>query len=120
MSSFALDDDGDLLFENGNLSLTTGLEAIRQHVQVRFNFFLGEWGFDTTLGVPWFQSILVKAPAYAVVSQILKNVILNTPGVIELTEFSFDYDSATREASLNFKATTEDGDLDYSQQVALF
>jgi hypothetical protein len=120
MSSFALDDDGDLLFENGRLSLTTGQEAIRQHLQCRFNFFLGEWLFDTSIGVPYFQSILVKRPLFPVVREILKNVILYTPGVTALIDFDFDYTQSSRSAALEFTAETTDGTIDFSQEIDLF
>lgn len=120
MSSFALDTDGDLLYENNRLSLTTGQEAIRQHLQVRFNFFLGEWVFDENLGVPYYQKILQKKPMYAVVAEVLKSVVLNTSGVIELITFKLDFDSDTRTTTLEFEAMTEEGILDFSQEIALF
>ena len=46
MSSFALDDNNDLLITDNKLTLTEGLEAIRQHLEVKFKIFLGEWFLD--------------------------------------------------------------------------
>jgi len=119
MSSLKLNPDGDLDFTNNKLSLTSGIDAIRQHIQERFRTFFGEWMLDTTIGVPWFQQILVKAPLFPVVQQILKIVIVSTPGVLELIDFIFDFDPETREASLDFAARTTDGDLDFSVLVEI-
>lgn len=123
MSSFELETDitspyyGDIKFENNNILLTDGLNAIRQHIEIRFQIFLGEWRFDLDVGVPWFRDILIKNPSFVVVQDILKGVILDTPGVLELIEFNFDFTSSERSISLSFKALTQEGFLDYSQIV---
>lgn len=118
MSSFQLDPlSGDLLITNNSLTLTTGIEAIRQHLQCRFRLFLGEWFLDTSQGVPWYRDILIKRPAFAVVREILKRVILETRGVLEILKFEFDFVGQTREASLTFTALTEEGVIDFTQTV---
>jgi len=120
MSSFQLDQaTGDLLIVNNSLSLTTGLEAIRQHMQCRFRLFLGEWFLDESLGVPYYQDILVKKPSFNVVQEVLKNTALETVGVIELTQFNFEYDANAREANLDFRCLTEEGFIDFSQIVEI-
>ncbi len=117
MSSLQLDDNGDLEITNNSLTLTDGVGAIEQHLLVKFRLFLGEWFLDTSLGVPYYSDILIKNPSFVVVSEILKNVILETSGVLSLQKFEFDFDSATREATLTFKALTDDGPIDFSQVV---
>lgn len=120
MSSFQLDQStGDLQIANNSLSLTTGREAIRQHLQCRFRLFLGEWFLDTDQGVPWFRDVLIKQSSFAVVKEILKTVILDTPGVISITVFDFDYDGTTREATLTFSCLTEEGVIDFTQVVTI-
>ena len=120
MSSFQLESDatdpffGDLKITDNSLTLTDGLEAIRQHLQVRLQVFYGEWFLDTTVGVPWFQDILKKQPSFVVVNELLKNVILDTPGVLEILEFNFDYTASTREITLEFQALTTDGIIDFT------
>lgn len=119
MSSFLLDADGDLDTTGNELTLTTGADAVRQHLQVKFNFFLGEWEFDTTKGFPWFRDVLIKKPSFVVVQSVVKNEILNTPGILELTGFSFDYSAATRSAPITFEAMTDDGPIDFSTLIDL-
>ena len=119
MSSYLLNADGDLDITNNSLSLTHGIDAIQQHIFVKFRLFLGEWFLDTSVGVPWFQEIFVKAPIFTVVHEHLKSVILETPGVLGLKRFLFDLNEATREAALEFSAQTIGEDIDFSQIVEI-
>lgn len=117
MSSFQLDSDGDLKLTANALTFTHGIEAIRQHLQVKFQLFFGEWFLDTGVGVPYFQEILTKKPTLVSVAQILKTVILETPGVLELKSFEFDFNPSTRVFELTFSCSTEEGDIDFTQEV---
>lgn len=117
MSSFLLDNTGDLDTSNNELTLTTGLQAIQQHLQVKLRMFLGEWFLNTSVGVPWFQDILVKQPNFVTIENALKTEILETVGVIELISFEFDFNSTTRVFTLDFRASTEEGIIDLSQEV---
>lgn len=117
MSSFQLDNDGDLQITNNAFSLTEGIEAIRQHLQCKFRLFLGEWFLDLDVGVPWFQEVFRKQTTFVVLQEIFKETILTTPGVIQLLTFTFDYDNFTREAVVNFSCQTTEGLLDFTQVV---
>lgn len=119
MASFKLDQDGDLDVTNNEITLTEGLEEKQQHLQSRFSLFRGEWFLDTNLGVPWFQDVLVKNPSFAVVQEILKDTVLDTPGVLELMKFNFSFDSSQREATLEFQALCEDGPINFEQLVGV-
>lgn len=118
MSNLRLNDDGDLDVVNNNLILTTGQEAIKQDLQTRLKTFLSEWFLDISEGVPYYQEILVKQPSFTVVSDVLKTIILETPGVLELTNFVFDY-LVTRELHLEFTAETIDGPIDFSLLIGV-
>lgn len=117
MSSIKLDSNGDIQLVNNSIVLTDGIDAIRQHIFVRFRFFEGEWFLNTTLGVPYFREILIKNPTFAVVQERLKAVILETPGVLRLTRFNFFFENALRRANLSFEAVTTQGIIDFSQII---
>ena len=102
-----LDSQGDLDISTGDLQLTTGGEAIAQHLRIRLQFFLGEWFLDSRIGIPFFQSILIKNPATNVVRSIFRAAILSTPGVISLSELTIDFDGPTRTLAVAFTAETE-------------
>ena len=102
----------DLVIENGDLVLVTEAEALVQNIKVRLYTFYGEWAFDTTQGVPYFEDILVKNPNISNIQAILKNVILETKGVTKLSSFIFEYEPRTRSASLVFTVESEFGTID--------
>lgn len=109
--------DGDIAVENNDVSFVDGADGIAQHMQIRYRLFLGEWFLNTSLGVPWFRDVLVKPASLPVVQDVLKEVALETPGVIEITKFIFGFDSATREISLAINVFSDDGPIDFAQIV---
>lgn len=115
MSDLRLDEQTyDLELTNGDLVLTEKSDAIRQHVRQRLWTFFAEWFLDTSVGVPYYQVILVKNPSLANVEGVLQQEILATPGITELLAFELDYDSATRELSVEFQARALDEVIDFS------
>jgi len=104
----------DLVIESGDLQLVKRSDAIRQHTHQRLWIFQGEFFLDETAGVPYFQRILGKKPDIYVVDAIIKDTILNTPGILELVEFSLDYDAQFRSLRIqDFKARSLDGEVDF-------
>lgn len=104
----------DLLIENNDLVLVDAKEAIVQHILQRLRTFLGEWFLDTTIGVPYFQQILIKNPDKAKIQALLLDVIRNTPGVDTLSNYAFGIDTASRVFNVSFRATTTSGIIDYA------
>lgn len=120
MSAFKINDvTGDIVFENGKLVLLDGALAIKQHLFVKLQTFLGEWFLNTDLGAPWFRDVLVKNPNFATVQQMLKNQILQTPGVLNLLKFELDFTSSTRDLNFSFEVLTTDGPIDFSTFIAV-
>lgn len=114
MSDLRLKEDTyELQITNGDLVLTSRNDAIRQHIVQRIKTFKGEWFLDADLGVPYYQEILKKNPNIQVVSSIFKNVILETPGVLELNSFDLDYDGPTRKLFVNMQVLGVDGPIEF-------
>lgn len=112
MSDLKLDlEESDLAIENGDLVLTEGADATRQRVQQSLRSIKGEWFLDLEDGVPYFQDVLVKNPNASTVDAVLRDAILSTDGVVELTEFKLDFDVAKRELFLEFECVSIDGDV---------
>jgi hypothetical protein len=107
-------DFGDILIENNDLVMVTGKEAIKQDIVQRLRTFLGEWFLDNTIGVPYYQQILVKNPNQSNIDAIFINVILSTPGVTQLSEYSFKPNYTIRQLEIDFIAQTTDGEVDYA------
>jgi len=105
---------GDILVDaNGTVVLTVGLEAIRQNLLQRLRVFRGEWFLDNTIGLPYFQQILVKNPDQAKIDALLINQILSTPGVIQLVSFSSIANFTNRTLQIAFEVITTSGRIVY-------
>ncbi len=117
MSDIALADDGDILISGSDLTLTTGVDAIKQHLSQRLRTFYGEWFLNMEIGIPYFQQVLRKNPDPVVIDSIFKREILNTPGILQLTEFDLDLDPAIRELTLSFKAICNEGEIEFSEVI---
>lgn len=97
------------------ITIIRGADAVVQRLRVRFRFFLGEWFLDTRLGVPYFDSILVKNPDKILITSIFRRVIRTTPGVKRVDSLTASLDRPTRTLTTDFRATLDD---DITQIVA--
>lgn len=113
-------DNWELEIINGDLAITAGSEAVRQHLKQRLQTFLGEWFLDARIGVPYYEHVLVKNPDPIVLDTIFKSVILNTPGVEKLNQFDIDVESSTRTMTLIFSVETAAGRIDFSEVIGAF
>jgi hypothetical protein len=109
VASFAQTGDGDLALTNGRLSLVTGTTEKGQKLFNRLRLFEGEWFLDTRVGVPWFEIVLVKSPDLEVVKRLLRRVILDTPGIVDVTELNVSFDRGERVLTYEFTALDDEG-----------
>ena len=97
MSAFALDPVyNDFVFTSGRMSLVTGAAELAQKLNARLEFVKGEWFLDTNQGTPWFQALLVKNPSIPALTQILRGIILSTPGAKAILSMPVAFDRANR------------------------
>lgn len=119
MSDFLINLSGELVLKNGDLVFCNAEQEIPQILRTRFKTFLGEWFADQSLGVPYYQGILVKNPDPIFIDAVFKNIIIETPGVLELLEFELDYNGETRALQVIFSARTIDGLINFSEEISL-
>lgn len=114
---FKLDADGDLAVEAGDLVLLSDLEALKQSVQIRLQFFLGEWYLNQAVGIPYYQSVLVKNPNPAVLDSTFRQALLDTPGILDVSSLVIEVDAATRTGTVTFRASSDLGEFDMSVAI---
>lgn len=110
---------GDLDIENGDVAFVTGVDAIAQHCTIRFRTFLGEYWLNRNIGIDYFGDVLVKNPNIKKIESIFRQTILTTPGVIAILSFSMELDNAERLLTVEFRANTTEGPLDFSEEFVL-
>ena len=115
MKDLALDLDpasptyGDYLIKNHSFQIVDGIDYIIQKLYVALRFVYGEWFLDTTMGIKYFDSILVKNPNMATVESVMKSAIMGSYGVTEITAFEMDFDKNARTLTLSFTVNTIEG-----------
>lgn len=107
-----LDENNDLVFHNGPLTkaYTTQplVKVVAQRLLILLQTWQEEWFWDTTYGIPYWQSILGKKTSKAAVDLILQEKILAENGVKEITSFSSSL--VNRAYSAQFKVRVVTGE----------
>jgi hypothetical protein len=112
MADLKLTTAGDLDFSTNDLQIIEGLEAIRQELQIRYRFFLGEWFLNRDEGVPYLEHVLKKNATDAQVRLVLLEVAKTTPGVDEVRDYDADLDRANRVLTVSMEiGAIVDGEL---------
>lgn len=105
-----MDSSGDAVFVNGDTKVTYfAADVVAQRLTIRLRTFLGEWDFNVTYGVPYFQRIFKKGVTKVTVDNLFREQILAEAGVLEIKTFTSVLDVATRHYSATFVVRTEEG-----------
>ncbi len=92
----ALTADGDYSFGNGNTNfLQDTPETVQQAVITRLRLWAAEWFLDTTEGTPWQAGVLGKN-SKTTADAVIRERVLGTQGVTEITDFSSSIDPDLR------------------------
>jgi len=105
-----LNEDWDIFFRNGNQVFVRGIDQIVQNVRVRLQFFLTEYFLDETIGMPWFEQVLIKRFNIDQIENRVKQEILATDGILNIQKFIMNFNPAERILSIAFKAEAESGE----------
>ncbi len=101
----------DIQILNGDLALVSEVEELQQRLLTRLRWFYGEYVFDTSNGMRYFEDILVKNPNLPNIENLLKSIISETDGVNKILSFKLEYDPKQRTASIFFEVDTVYGNL---------
>jgi hypothetical protein len=104
---------GGFVFASGALQFVSDGPSIVQAVNCALKTFLGEYFLDDpdnpTVGVPYFQNVLVKNPDAKILDAVFRAVILGVQGVATVVSLNFSYTAATRALAVAWSATTDLG-----------
>lgn len=67
---------------SGNIAVASGPYALAQDAASAIKLFAGELYYDTSQGIPYFQTILGKQPSIAYLKAQLVAAALTVPGVV--------------------------------------
>lgn len=94
----------DLVLINHQLRFTSNLtEYVSQKIENTLKTFRGEWFLDYSIGIPYFDRILIKSADLNEVNSIFIIAIRSIPEITEIIEFTTDYDETIRKYSIDYK-----------------
>lgn len=67
---------------DGNIAMATQEYALAQDAASAIKLFSGEYWYNTTIGIPYFQQILGFNPPINLMKQQMQNAALTVPGVV--------------------------------------
>jgi len=106
--------DGDIT--TSGQQFTDEINEVAQTVTTRLKLFLGEYFRDITDGTPWFEQVMNKASSLSAKEAAIKNRIIRTDGVLQLTSFETNFDLPTRTYTVNAGILTPFGATQISVQ----
>jgi hypothetical protein len=95
MSDFLLDEQRDLVFTDGKLTVLRGPDARAQRIGVALRHVQDEWFLDRAAGTDFFGKVLGKSSELSRRAEIRRRV-LSVPGVVEVTSIELRVDPKTR------------------------
>ena len=98
----ALDVNGDWEVSNGDLQLIGDGPAIIQAIKIALEFFQGEWFLDQSVGIPFWQEVLVKRPDVNQIVGIFRKAILGVVGVQAIESLALTWDKSARQLTVKF------------------
>lgn len=126
MSALRQTPDGDLDLSSGTIVVETEPAAeVAQRLTNRFRLVLGEWSFDTQIGVPYFERVFFAdskgtAEDLPLIRSMIFGILQDTPGVAAVETLELDFASDTRQLSVNIIVRAQSGELVSGQLGAPF
>ena len=103
MIDFKVNDNNELVFDDGQLLTVSELEAVQQGLRQKLNHIKGEYFLDKFYGLDFFNVVTNKKVSKDSVDAHIKKQILDYPGVISITGYTSALNKATRHLEINIK-----------------
>lgn len=77
----------DLNLDGNNINIVRKQEELAQTLRNKLIFIRGEWRYEITVGIPYFEHILIDNPNLTIIESLFKKAILETNGVLKMLRF---------------------------------
>ena len=104
---------GDLALsaDERELVIVTGAAMALQQIRAGAEIWAGSLSWDPFAGLPMLQSILVKSPDLRLITQVFRQFLLDSAGVVQVDRLNCSLDRAARTLRVDFACTCEDGEI---------
>ena len=91
---------GAFVRDGNSLVLATGQEEVAQRIEQRLKTWSGEWFLNTSLGIPYLTDVFLRSGDVGMVSSLIRRVIAETDGVVDVVDIVAALPTTAREAVL--------------------
>ena len=109
----------DINIVEGDLQIINEIDALVQKIIIKLKFFFAEWYLDTTKGIKYYESILVKNPDINLIENIFKAAIIEEDEITRIVEFKTDYDVVNRLLTVDFIVDSIYGEVNLEEEFTL-
>ena len=106
-SDFELDSNGWDLVITDDIGIAENAAMTSQDSKFSLQLIQGEVFDDNRLGMPWLTDMVSPQVSIAAKKQIIRDIIMTTPGAIEITRFEVAVDNESGIASAAFEGITD-------------
>ena len=103
-------ENNDLKIVSGEFETVENSIAVAQLIQSRLRTFAREWFLNNSIGIDYFNQVLVDNYNIPKIESIFKTEILETTNVDEMLDFNISIDRQNRVLEISFKCNTTFGD----------
>lgn len=103
----------DIFLVAGDTPMVSGTDQILQNVLQTLGIYRGEWFLDNTIGLGYYQTVLIKNPNQAAITAMFISALLGIAGVTSVLSFNLVLSTPTRAGNLSFKLLTTSGTVTY-------
>lgn len=110
-SDFELDSNSWDLVITDDIGIVENAAMTSQDSKFSLQLIQGEVFDDNRIGMPWLTDMVSQQVSIAAKKQIIRDVIMSTPGAMELTSLDVAVDNQTGIASCTFEGVTDNGGI---------
>ena len=107
---------GDMVVTD-DIRFTTGIEIVAQSIELRMDATKGEWFADLDNGIDYNGEILGQKFDEANLTRIFRKVLIDTPGVDQVTRLDVTFNGQTRATTITWEARVGDEYLNGSKDL---
>lgn len=105
MKAIEIDDNGDIVTKNGSIQYVYDLYAVMQNARQTMKTQLGEYRYDQTKGIEYFDNVFAGVPNFQRFEAHARAQILALDGVEKITSFEYDFTEGVLSYEIEIQTT---------------
>lgn len=98
--------NGDLhISQSGDITIT---DSIKQKIQVKILWILGEWKWNKEEGIDYFNYVLTKNPDIEIIEGILREKIFEIEDIVDILDIEINIDAKRRSGKVSYVVSTDE------------